>query len=348
MNPYVLAILLSSLGLGTSLTFASSHWLLAWLGLEIDTLAFIPLMAQHLHPRAVEACTKYFLSQASAPPIIMFASTTNPWITGVWHMINTSIPVATTTIIFASALTIGLAAIHFSMAEAFQGLDPLTGLVLSTSQNLPPLALNILTAQAISPMLQTGLGVTSTLVGGQGGLNQSQLWKMLAYSSIAHMGSMIIILMYAPLLTLVALGTYIFATSAAFLTLKTSSATKFNVLTMSWCKSPTLTATSAVLLLSLGCLPPMTRFLPNRLMLQELAKRSLPITPTIMGLAALLSLYFWLRLWYAMTLTICPYTTDSMAPSRTPTTQSTLPLPLSTEIPQGLLPMTPAILMLTT
>nr|YP_009924610.1 NADH dehydrogenase subunit 2 [Squalidus chankaensis]QNH68392.1 NADH dehydrogenase subunit 2 [Squalidus chankaensis] len=348
MNPYVLMILLSSLGLGTTLTFASSHWLLAWMGLEINTLAIVPLMAQHHHPRAVEATTKYFLTQATAAAMILFASTTNAWITGEWDMNNMSNPVASTMVITALALKIGLAPMHFWMPEVLQGLDLLTGLILSTWQKLAPLALIIQTAQAIDPLLLTTLGLMSTLAGGWGGLNQTQLRKILAYSSIAHMGWMIIVLQYAPQLTLIALGTYIFMTSAAFLTLKTSSATKINTLAMIWSNNPTLTTTTALVLLSLGGLPPLTGFMPKWLILQELAKQSLPITATIMALAALLSLYFYLRLCYAMTLTISPNTTNSTTPWRTQTTQTSLPLALSTTIALGLLPMTPAILMLAT
>lgn len=77
MNPYVFTILLSTLGLGTTMTFASSHWLIAWIGLEINTLAIVPLMAYQHHPRAVEATTKYFLVQATAAAMLLFASTTN-------------------------------------------------------------------------------------------------------------------------------------------------------------------------------------------------------------------------------------------------------------------------------
>nr|YP_004465129.1 NADH dehydrogenase subunit 2 [Aphyocypris arcus]BAK23031.1 NADH dehydrogenase subunit 2 [Aphyocypris arcus] len=348
MNPYVLMILLSSLGLGTTLTFASSHWLLAWMGLEINTLAIIPLMAQHHHPRAVEATTKYFLTQATAAAMIMFASTTNAWITGEWDMNNMSNPLASTMIITALALKIGLAPMHFWMPEVLQGLDLLTGLILSTWQKLAPFALIIQTAQMVDPMLLTTLGVLSTLIGGWGGLNQTQLRKILAYSSIAHMGWMIIILQYAPQLTLLALGTYIFMTSAAFLTLKMSSTTKINTLSMTWSKAPILATTTALVMLSLGGLPPLTGFMPKWLILQELAKQNLPTTATIMALAALLSLYFYLRLCYAMTLTISPSTTNSTTPWRTQTTQISLPLTISTTIALGLLPMTPTILMLTT
>nr|YP_009050090.1 NADH dehydrogenase subunit 2 [Ladislavia taczanowskii]AGY60757.1 NADH dehydrogenase subunit 2 [Ladislavia taczanowskii] len=348
MNPYVLMILLSSLGLGTTLTFASSHWLLAWMGLEINTLAIVPLMAQHHHPRAVEATTKYFLTQATAAAMILFASTTNAWITGEWDMAHMSSPIASTMVITALALKIGLAPMHFWMPEVLQGLDLLTGLILSTWQKLAPLALIMQTAHAIDPLLLTTLGLMSTLVGGWGGLNQTQLRKILAYSSIAHMGWMMIILQFAPQLTLLALGVYIFMTSAAFLTFKMSSVTKINSLAMAWSNNPTLTATAALVLLSLGGLPPLTGFMPKWLILQELAKQDLPATATIMALAALLSLYFYLRLCYAMTLTASPNTTSSITPWRIKTTQASLPLAIFTAVALGLLPVTPAALMLAT
>nr|YP_009370084.1 NADH dehydrogenase subunit 2 [Schistura fasciolata]ARO91933.1 NADH dehydrogenase subunit 2 [Schistura fasciolata] len=348
MNPYVLAILLSSLGMGTTLTFASSHWLLAWMGLEINTLAITPLMAQQHHPRAVEATTKYFLTQATAAAMILFAATTNAWITGEWDINNLSHPVASTMTITALALKIGLAPMHFWLPEVLQGLDLLTGLILSTWQKLAPFALIIQVAPTIDPLMLTSLGLLSTLIGGWGGLNQTQVRKILAYSSIAHMGWMIIILQYAPQLTLLALGTYIFMTSAAFLSLKMASATKINTMTMMWSKAPILVSTTALALLSLGGLPPLTGFMPKWLILQEMAKQELPLTATIMALAALLSLYFYLRLCYAMTLTISPNTTNATTPWRVKTTQSTIILALSTTIALGLLPITPAILALTT
>nr|YP_009348996.1 NADH dehydrogenase subunit 2 [Sinibotia pulchra]BAW88614.1 NADH dehydrogenase subunit 2 [Sinibotia pulchra] len=348
MNPYVLTTLLFSLGLGTTLTFASSHWLLAWMGLEINTMAILPLMAQHHHPRAVEATTKYFLTQATAAATILFASTTNAWVMGEWDINNLAHPLASTMIIIALALKIGLAPMHFWMPEVLQGLDLLTGLILSTWQKLAPFALIIQVAPTIDPLLLTSLGLLSTLVGGWGGLNQTQLRKILAYSSIAHMGWMIIILQYTPHLTLIALGVYIFMTSAMFLTLKMASATKINTLTMTWSKSPILATTAALALLSLGGLPPLTGFMPKWLILQELTKQDIPLTATVMALAALLSLYFYLRLCYAMTLTISPSTVNNTTPWRTQTTQMTLPLATSTVIALGLLPITPTIMALAT
>nr|YP_009311841.1 NADH dehydrogenase subunit 2 [Discherodontus schroederi]BAV71017.1 NADH dehydrogenase subunit 2 [Discherodontus schroederi] len=348
MNPYVLMILLSSLGLGTTITFASSHWLLAWMGLEINTLAITPLMAQHHHPRAVEATTKYFLTQATAAAMILFASTTNAWMTGEWSINELSNPIASTMFMAALALKIGLAPMHFWMPEVLQGLDLLTGLILSTWQKLAPFALIIQTAQTIDPSLLTLLGITSTLVGGWGGLNQTQIRKILASSSIAHMGWMVIIIQYSPQLTLIALGTYIIMTSAAFLTMKMSMTTKISTLATTWSKAPIMASTTALVLLSLGGLPPLTGFMPKWLILQELAKQELAIVATTMALTALISLYFYLRLCYAMTLTISPNTTNSTTPWRTKTTQTLFPLALFTTAALGLLPMTPTIMALTT
>nr|AMD12336.1 NADH dehydrogenase subunit 2 [Triplophysa pseudostenura]AMD12362.1 NADH dehydrogenase subunit 2 [Triplophysa siluroides] len=348
MNPYVLTVLLSSLGLGTTLTFASSHWLLAWMGLEINTLAIIPLMAQQHHPRAVEATTKYFLTQATAAAMILFAATTNAWVTGEWGISDMSHPVASSMTIAALALKIGLAPMHFWLPEVLQGLDLVTGLVLSTWQKLAPLALIIQVAPTVNPVMLTLLGLLSTLVGGWGGLNQTQVRKILGYSSIAHMGWMIIISQYAPHLTLLALGMYVFMTSAAFLSLKMTSTTNIAAMTMMWSKAPVLVSTTALALLSLGGLPPLTGFMPKWLILQEMAKQQLPLTATVMALAALLSLYFYLRLCYAMTLTISPNTTNAMTPWRARTTQSTITLALFMTTALGLLPITPAIMTLVT
>nr|YP_008855006.1 NADH dehydrogenase subunit 2 [Garra flavatra]BAO08989.1 NADH dehydrogenase subunit 2 [Garra flavatra] len=346
MNPYVFAMLMFSLGLGTTLTITSHHWLLAWMGLEINTLAIIPLMAQHHHPRTVEAATKYFLIQAAAAAMILFASTTNAWTTGEWNITNLSNPIASTTFMTALALKIGLAPLHFWLPEVMQGLDLMMGLILSTWQKLAPFALMIQTAHNINPMLLTLLGITSALVGGWGGLNQTQLRKIFAYSSIAHMGWMIIVIQYAPKLTLIALSMYIIMTSAMFLSAKMLFITKINMLSTAWTKNPTLAFTTMLVLLSLGGLPPLTGFLPKWLILEELTKQDLTITALTMAMLSMISLYFYMRLCYTLTLTNFPNTANAMAPWRLKTTQPALPLALLTVMSLGLLPITPTIIAL--
>nr|AHH24984.1 NADH dehydrogenase subunit 2 [Siniperca undulata] len=347
MNPYILATLLFGLGLGTTITFASSHWLLAWMGLEMNTLAIIPLMAQHHHPRAVEATTKYFLTQATAAAMLLFASTTNAWLTGQWDIQQMSHPLPVTLITLALALKIGLAPVHAWLPEVLQGLDLTTGLILSTWQKLAPFAL-LLQIQPTNSTILIILGLMSTLVGGWGGLNQTQLRKILAYSSIAHLGWMILVLQFSPSLTLLALLTYFIMTFSTFLVFKLNKSTTINALATSWAKAPMLTSLAPLILLSLGGLPPLTGFMPKWLILQELTKQGLAPTATLAALTALLSLYFYLRLTYAMTLTMSPNNLTGTTPWRLPSTQLTLPLAISTTATLALLPLTPAAVALLT
>nr|AGI78305.1 NADH dehydrogenase subunit 2 [Epinephelus epistictus] len=347
MNPYILATLLFSLGLGTTITFASSHWLLAWMGLEINTLAILPLMAQQHHPRAVEATTKYFLTQATAAATLLFASTTNAWLTGQWDILQMSHPLTTTMAILALSLKVGLAPLHTWLPEVLQGLDLTTGLILSTWQKLAPFAL-LLQIQPVNPSILIMLGITSTFVGGWGGLNQTQLRKILAYSSTAHLGWMILVLQFSPSLTLLTLLTYLIMTSSTFLVFKLNKSTSINMLATSWAKAPALTALTPLILLSLGGLPPLTGFMPKWLILQELTKQDLTPIATLAALTALLSLYFYLRLTYAMTLTVSPNNVTGTAPWRLPTSQLTLPLTTLTMATISLLPLTPTMLALLT
>nr|AQT00874.1 NADH dehydrogenase subunit 2 [Sperata aor] len=341
MNPYILMILLSSLGLGTTLTFMSSHWLLAWMGLEINTLAILPLMAQHHHPRAVEATTKYFLAQAAAAATILFASIINAWSTGEWNIYYLTHPVATTLAMMALALKVGLAPVHFWMPPVMQGLDLTTGLIMATWQKLAPFALIIQVAPSTHPQLLTMLGLLSVFIGGWGGLNQTQLRKILAYSSIAHLGWMIVVVQFKPQLTILALTTYIIMTSATFLTFKLLHSTKINSLATNWAKTPAITTIATLALLSLGGLPPLTGFMPKWLIMQELTTQDLSLTATTMALSALLSLYFYLRLCYSMALTTPPNTNNSLTPWRLNNTQNMIPLATSTMMALMLLPLTP-------
>nr|YP_010158844.1 NADH dehydrogenase subunit 2 [Paralichthys adspersus]QRG31111.1 NADH dehydrogenase subunit 2 [Paralichthys adspersus] len=347
MNPFILTILLIGLGLGTTITFASSHWLLAWMGLEINTLAIIPLMAQHHHPRAVEASTKYFLTQATAAATLLFASTTNAWLTGQWDIQQMTHPLPTTMIVVALALKIGLAPMHSWLPEVLQGLDLTTGLILSTWQKLAPFAL-LMQVQLDNPTPLIIMGLMSTLVGGWGGLNQTQLRKILAYSSIAHLGWMLLVLQFSPLLTLLTLLTYLVMTSSVFLVFKMNKATTINALAISWTKTPVLTTLVPLILLSLGGLPPLTGFMPKWFILQELAKQDLAALATLAALTALLSLYFYLRLSYAMTLTMSPNNLTGTTPWRFPSPQLTLPLAISSTTATLLLPLAPAALALLT
>nr|NP_795821.1 NADH dehydrogenase subunit 2 [Retropinna retropinna]BAC58226.1 NADH dehydrogenase subunit 2 [Retropinna retropinna] len=346
MNPYVLSLLISALGLGTALTFSSSHWLLAWMGLEVNTLAIIPLMTQKHSPRSVEAAAKYFLTQAAAAATIMFASATNAWLTGTWDILHLSHPFCATVAFMALALKLGLAPVHFWLPEVIQGVTLTTGLILSTWQKLAPFALILQVAPSVHHALVVSVGLASTFIGGWGGINQTQVRKLLAYSSVAHLGWMIIISQFSSSLSLLALSLYIVMTTSAFLTMKAGAASSLNTLAVSWSKTPTLIALASLTLLSLAGLPPLSGFMPKWLILQEMTKQGLPVLATLAALSALLSLFFYLRISYAMALTVSPNTVGASLSWRSSGNHSTLLLASSTVMALGLLPLTPAFLSL--
>nr|YP_009685843.1 NADH dehydrogenase subunit 2 [Aphyosemion australe]QDV92636.1 NADH dehydrogenase subunit 2 [Aphyosemion australe] len=344
MSPYIFMIMIFALGLGTTITFTSSHWLMAWMGLEINTLAIIPLMAQQHHPRAIEATTKYFLIQATAAATLLFAATTNAWLTGQWEISQLNHPIPLTIATIALALKLGLAPTHAWLPDVMQGLNLNTGLILATWQKLAPISLLFQINNNF--YLTIFLGLTSILIGGWGGLNQTQLRKLLAYSSIAHLGWMVLILQFSPMLTMLALLIYITMTISTFAVFMINEATNMNTLSTSWVKMPMLSAITPLVLLSLGGLPPLTGFLPKWMILQELTKQHLPLVATVAALSALLSLYFYLRLSYAMALTISPNTSTNILPWRLQNTNMKFPTAISVILTIWMLPLSPSILML--
>nr|ABY75569.1 NADH dehydrogenase subunit 2 [Platysteira tonsa]ABY75570.1 NADH dehydrogenase subunit 2 [Platysteira tonsa] len=312
MNPQAKLIFVISLLLGTTITISSNHWIMAWTGLEINTLAVLPLISKSHHPRAIEAATKYFLVQATASALVLFSSMTNAWYTGQWDITQLTLPAACLLMTAAISMKLGLVPFHFWFPEVLQGSSLTTGLLLSTAMKLPPMTLLLMTSQSLNPALLTTLAILSAAVGGWMGLNQTQTRKIMAFSSISHLGWMAVITAYSPKLTLLNFYLYTVITAAVFLTLNSMKALKLSTLMTSWTKTPTLSAILLLALLSLAGLPPLTGFLPKWLIIQELTKQDMIPAAITISLLSLLGLFFYLRLAYCATITLPPHTTNHM------------------------------------
>nr|AVP25594.1 NADH dehydrogenase subunit 2 [Callulops wilhelmanus] len=299
--------LIFSTMLGTVITLSSSHWFLAWIGLEINTLAFVPLIVMKQHPRAIEAAIKYLLTQATASAIILFSTFVHALAYGEWDISYMSVSMAIPLSI-ALCMKLGLAPFHFWYTDVLQGIPLTLGLMLSTWQKIAPMALLIQISDLTNFTIMTFLGVLSILVGGWGGINQTQLRKIFAYSSIAHMGWMIIILKLSIHLTLFTFITYLILTLALFLNMIMLNMTTLTQFSTAWSKSPALSLTTLLIILSTAGMPPLTGFVPKLLISLELAKTS-PLLVGLLFLISLLSLYFYLRLIYTIILTTPPLTT---------------------------------------
>nr|AFO68252.1 NADH dehydrogenase subunit 2 [Garrulax monileger] len=342
MTPQAKLIFTSSLLLGTTITISSNHWITAWAGLEINTLAILPLISKSHHPRAIEAATKYFLTQAAASALVLFSSMTNAWYTGQWDITQLTHPTSCLILTSAIAMKLGLAPFHFWFPEVLQGSPLITGLLLSTLMKLPPIALLYMTSPSLNQTLLVYMAILSTALGGWMGLNQTQTRKILAFSSIAHLGWMAIIICYSPKLTLLSFYLYTLMTTAVFLTLNSIKTLKLSTLMTTWTKTPALSATLFLTLLSLAGLPPLTGFLPKWLIIQELTKQDMATAAIMISLLSLLGLFFYLRLAYCATITLPPHTTNHMKQWRTNTPTSTA-IAILTVLSTMLLPISPMI-----
>nr|ACD42813.1 NADH dehydrogenase subunit 2 [Uma inornata] len=341
MSPMTTTILISSLATGTVITASSHHWLMAWIGLEMNTLAIIPMISKKHHPRATEAATKYFLTQAAASAMILFASTMNAWHTGTWDIINMTDPTANTLLTMALAMKLGLAPMHFWLPEVLQGSTMKTALIITTWQKLAPMALILITSNNLSTTTLLTMGMLSTLLGGWAGLNQTQTRKIMAYSSIAHLGWMAAITSIMPNILVLNLTLYLLMTTSMFFTLILLNSKNIKDMATSPTTSTTTTAISMLVLLSLGGLPPLTGFMPKWLILEELTMQNLTTTASVLALSALLSLFFYLRLSYSTTITLAPNTTTMKHKWRFKPTNNSLLLTLTLPMSLLMLPLTP-------
>nr|ATL15896.1 NADH dehydrogenase subunit 2 [Rhacophorus catamitus] len=339
---YLMSIL--SLVMGTTIVLSSHHWLMAWIGLEINTLAIIPIMTKTPHPRAIEAATKYFLTQATASALVLFSALMNAWETGMWDITMMS-NLTSATLAIALMTKLGLAPFHFWVPEVLQGNHLSTGLILSTWQKIAPMVLLLQLAQNTNIFLMTLIGLTSIFISGWGGINQTQLRKILGYSSIGHLGWMVLVLKFNPQLTELNFILYFLMTMAMFSVLIFTNSTNMTDISTSWTKTPALISFSLMILLSLAGLPPLTGFTPKLLITMELIKQNTTIVAALALLASLLALFFYLRLIYISIMLIPPNTTSTHSLWHMTTNPNSLTA-LTSVTAILALPMTPTIFLL--
>nr|AEO50769.1 NADH dehydrogenase subunit 2 [Gekko gecko] len=311
MSPLIWSLLITGLSTGTIITMFSYHWLLAWLGLELNTLSILPIISKSHHPRATEAATKYFLIQAMAAALIMFASILNAWQTGHWSITNTTNTATTTMITLALLFKLGVAPMHAWYPEILQGSTLTTAMIMTTWQKLAPMALLYMIHPHLPQHLILVTGLLSTLTGGWSGLNQTQTRKIMAFSSIAHMGWLVITLHLGPTLTTTTLLMYITMTSTMFLMLYTMTMKTLTDVGLAWSQSPPLMTMMMISLMSLGGLPPLAGFMPKWLILNDLCQKNLILLGILLAAASLPSLFFYTRMAYFTVLTIPPNTTNT-------------------------------------
>nr|YP_010166673.1 NADH dehydrogenase subunit 2 [Mystonectes coelamboides]QRV62764.1 NADH dehydrogenase subunit 2 [Mystonectes coelamboides] len=289
-------IFISTLFMGTMITISSYSWLGAWMGLEINLLSFIPLMKSKNNSYSSETSMKYFLVQALASSIFLFSMiliiSKSKMINELYLFNNSMFMILNSAIL----LKLGAAPFHFWFPEIMEGMNWTNSLILMTWQKIAPMILlsyTIKSNEFISIII-----IISTLIGSIGGLNQISLRKLMAYSSINHIGWMLSTFLINDMLWIIYFSIYSFMSLSIIQIFN-----KFNLFMLkqvfNMMNSKYLIKFFLITnLLSLGGLPPFLGFFPKWIIIQNLSLNNF-LMITFMIMMTLITLFFYLRIAYS-------------------------------------------------
>jgi NADH-quinone oxidoreductase subunit N len=194
-------LLLTAL-LGAAVLSASAHFASFFLGLETLSISLFPLIAYTTRePRALEAAMKYLVLSGVASGFLLFGMALVYAATGTLTFDGTAPDMALVTLLGMLLLLVGVGfklsfwPFHLWTADVYQGAPtPVTALLATVSKAAMFAVLlryGLDSALVRLPMAETALGVLaagSILVGNLAALAQQSLKRLLAFSSIAHMG----------------------------------------------------------------------------------------------------------------------------------------------------------------
>nr|ALO77015.1 NADH deshydrogenase subunit 2 [Mordellidae sp. GENSP02] len=284
----------NSLILGTLVSISSYSWLSMWMGLEINLLSMIPLMSSTKNSYSAEAAMKYFLTQALASMILMFSIiallSSNEMLT---LLLNKSLLMMMNSALFTK---LGAAPFHFWFPEVMEGLSWNNCFLLLTWQKIAPMIL----IMNNSPhwIMMTTIILASVIIGGIMGLNQISLRKIMAYSSINHIGWLL------AASTMLSIWTWYFfiytlLTFNILLIMKWTQAFFMKQILNSMNGNKMIKFSFMSNFLSLGGLPPFLGFLPKWLVINSMTTNNQHTVLFFMVITTLVSLFVYLRIMFS-------------------------------------------------
>nr|YP_009158927.1 NADH dehydrogenase subunit 2 [Aegorhinus superciliosus]AHG32661.1 NADH dehydrogenase subunit 2 [Aegorhinus superciliosus] len=290
LNNYKI-LFISSLAMGTMITISAYSWLIAWIGLEINLLSFIPLMKKYKNMFPAETTLKYFIVQTMASSfllltLIMCLNSKNPL-----ENFNT-----TQAIMISSALLMkmGAAPFHFWLPEVMSGLKWTNIFILSTWQKIAPMIL-------ISYQIKTYILffsiiiILSSMISSFQGMNQIDLRKIMAYSSINHISWMLSSLLNSINIWMYYFLIYCFINLNIMLIFK-NMMFFINQLINLFTFNKNMKFFMYLNFLSLGGLPPFLGFFPKWLTISNMVENNHYFLSSMLIIFSLISLYFYTRI----------------------------------------------------
>nr|YP_010362071.1 NADH dehydrogenase subunit 2 [Agriotes fuscicollis]UNQ87631.1 NADH dehydrogenase subunit 2 [Agriotes fuscicollis] len=286
-------IFLSMVFISTLISVSSYSWLGMWLGLEINLLSIIPLMQSSKSSVSSEASIKYFIVQAIASSVILVSLILMMLKSKMIAQLDIQLPFS---LMMNSALLtkMGTAPFHFWFPEVLEGLDWMNCLLLLTWQKIAPMVL--ITYNSKSHLLLIVAIISSMIISGLMGINQVSIRKILAYSSLNHMGWMISTLLLMETIWLIYFSVYAIMTLNLILFFNKYKIFYINQLNQSMNENSLSKFWFMLNFLSLSGVPPFLGFLPKWLTIQALVMNGMLMLPVAMIIFTLVTIFIYIRI----------------------------------------------------
>ena len=321
--------------LGISVMLAANNFLMIYLGLELMSLSLYALVAlRRDHAPATEAAMKYFVLGALASGFLLYGLSMMYGATGSLDIaqvfkaiaggtINKSV-LAFGLVFIVAGLGFKLGAVPFHMwvPDVYQGAPTAVTLLVAGAPKLAAFAITFrLLVEGLSGLavdwqqMLIVLAVGSMAIGNLAAIAQSNLKRMLAYSTIAQMGFML--LGFTPTVVssntysaangyssaMFYVVTYVFTTLGTFgiillLSRRGFEAEQIDDLKGLASRSPWYAGVMAILMFSLAGIPPTVGFYAKLAVLQAIVTTNLAGYIVLAVVAVLLSLvgaYYYIR-----------------------------------------------------
>jgi len=317
------ASLLLFAGAGMSLLSAATSLVGLFLGLEAFTLVLYILIAfNRTDNRGAEAGLKYLVFGAVATGFLAFGIALIYAATGSFHfhealaglqLNGTLRPLGLAgwaMLLVAIGFKISLVPFHLWTPDVYQGAPaPISGLLATASKGavvtaLLPLLSGLGSAGGDVKQVIWLLAVLTMLVGTLAALPQTNLKRMLAYSSVVHMGYLMIallaggkvggqaLLFYIVVYSLATFGAFGVVTSLA---LENEEIQEYDEMQGLGYLHPRRSSALSAFLLSLAGIPPLAGFFGKFGIFQAALRNGYPELAVIGILTSLVSLYYYLR-----------------------------------------------------
>nr|YP_010535220.1 NADH dehydrogenase subunit 2 [Megacopta bituminata]UYA97642.1 NADH dehydrogenase subunit 2 [Megacopta bituminata] len=268
---------------GTLITMCSNSWMSMWMGLEMNLLSFIPLMKKKSKKNA-EAMMIYFMVQSISSTILMFSI--------IMKSIYPTPNMTFSIMMMLSLLTkMGAAPFHMWVPKVMKMSEWDINIILMTWQKLGPMIM--ISNIQMSDNLLSIMIMMSIVVGAMGGLNQTSLKKIMAFSSINHLGWMLSMIKIQNnwMMYLMIYSIMVMSTCTMFHKYNMLYLTQINMMNLSYSEKISYSSS----MLSLGGLPPFIGFLPKWISIQTLIMNESYIIMLFMMMFSIITLFYYMR-----------------------------------------------------